>query len=59
MEIHAAETAFVDKAVKDGKPFLLWFNTTRIPRERLRSAAWTRCSALPDTLSSKAIRDTL
>ena len=30
MEIHAAETKFIDKAVKDGKPFFVWLNTTRI-----------------------------
>ena len=30
MEIYAAEQKFVDKAVKDGKPFFVWFNTTRM-----------------------------
>src|SRR5262245_30263868 len=30
LEIHAAEAKFVDKAVKDGKPFFVWFNTTRM-----------------------------
>jgi arylsulfatase A-like enzyme len=29
-EIHAAEQKFVDQAVKDGKPFFVWFNTTRM-----------------------------
>ena len=30
MEIFAAEQKFVDNAVKDGKPFFVWFNTTRM-----------------------------
>src|SRR5215510_835300 len=30
LEIYAAENAFVDKAVKAGKPFFVWFNTTRM-----------------------------
>jgi arylsulfatase len=30
MEIHNAESKFVDKAVKDGKPFFVWLNTTRM-----------------------------
>ena len=30
LEIFAAEQKFVDKAVKDGKPFFIWFNTTRM-----------------------------
>ncbi len=30
MEIYAAEQKFIDKAVKDGKPFFVWFNTTRM-----------------------------
>jgi arylsulfatase len=29
-EIHAAESKFIDKAVKDGKPFFVWLNTTRM-----------------------------
>ena len=29
-EIYAAEQKFVDKAVNDGKPFFVWFNTTRM-----------------------------
>jgi arylsulfatase len=29
-EIYAAEQKFVDKSVKDGKPFFVWFNTTRM-----------------------------
>jgi arylsulfatase len=29
-EIHAAESKFVEKAAKDGKPFFVWFNTTRM-----------------------------
>jgi arylsulfatase len=29
-EIHNAESKFVDKAVKDGKPFFVWLNTTRM-----------------------------
>jgi hypothetical protein len=28
-EIHAAATKFIDKAAKDGKPFV-WFNSTRM-----------------------------
>ena len=30
LEIYAAEQKFVEKAVKDGKPFFVWFNTTRM-----------------------------
>ena len=30
MEIHAAHSKFVDKAVKDKKPFFVWLNTTRM-----------------------------
>jgi arylsulfatase len=29
-EIHAAAKTFIDKSVKDGKPFFVWFNTTRM-----------------------------
>jgi arylsulfatase A-like enzyme len=29
-EIHAAEAQFVEQAVRDGKPFFVWFNTTRM-----------------------------
>ena len=29
-EIYAAEQKFVDNAAKDGKPFFVWFNTTRM-----------------------------
>jgi len=29
-EIYAAAQKFVDKAAKDGKPFFVWFNTTRM-----------------------------
>jgi arylsulfatase len=29
-EIHDAESKFVDKAVKDNKPFFVWLNTTRM-----------------------------
>ena len=29
-EIYAAEQKFVNKAVNDGKPFFVWFNTTRM-----------------------------
>jgi arylsulfatase A-like enzyme len=30
LEIYAAEQKFVEKAVKDSKPFFVWFNTTRM-----------------------------
>ena len=30
MEIHDAESKFINKAVKDGKPFFVWLNTTRM-----------------------------
>jgi arylsulfatase len=29
-EIHSAAKTFIDKSVKDGKPFFVWFNTTRM-----------------------------
>ena len=29
-EIHAAAKKFIDKAAKDGKPFFVWFNSTRM-----------------------------
>jgi len=29
-EIHAAAKGFIDKAVKDKKPFFVWLNTTRM-----------------------------
>jgi len=29
-EIYAGASTFIDKAVKDGKPFFVWFNTTRM-----------------------------
>jgi arylsulfatase A-like enzyme len=30
LEIYGAEQKFVEKAAKDGKPFFVWFNTTRM-----------------------------
>jgi arylsulfatase A-like enzyme len=35
MEIHNAATKFIDKAVKNDKPFFVWFNSTRMH-------VWTR-----------------
>jgi arylsulfatase len=29
-EIHSAAKSFIDRTVKDGKPFFVWFNTTRM-----------------------------
>jgi arylsulfatase len=29
-EIHDVATKFIDRSVKDGKPFFVWFNTTRM-----------------------------
>ncbi len=29
-EIHGAAKSFIDRSVKDGKPFFVWFNTTRM-----------------------------
>jgi arylsulfatase len=29
-EIHAAAKKFIDKAARDGKPFFMWFNSTRM-----------------------------
>jgi Sulfatase/Histidine kinase-, DNA gyrase B-, and HSP90-like ATPase len=29
-EIHAAAKSFIDRSAKDGKPFFVWFNTTRM-----------------------------
>ena len=29
-EIHSAAKSFIDRSVKDGKPFFMWFNTTRM-----------------------------
>jgi arylsulfatase len=40
-EIHGAATTFIDKSVKDGKPFFCWLNSTRMH-------VWTRLKKASD-----------
>jgi arylsulfatase A-like enzyme len=61
LEIYAAEQKFVDKAVKDGKPFFVWFNTPRMHVwTHLKKSAQGRTGIglYPDGMASAGMRTT-